>query len=169
LAGSESLEVQDFNHDGLLDLVSYTPELVALRNDSGNFAPLEDVRIHPSPVHADFNGDNRDGFAKVLEDGTVHVYFNNSQATHWMTVHIQGVTNTKQASGAIVEMKSADYYEKKVYMGMGLPFALGPRAEADTIRITWPNGFIQNETHQRAGALGFVEDERPRPLVNRAE
>ncbi len=32
---ASSLDVQDFNHDGLLDLVSYSPEIFAVRNDSG--------------------------------------------------------------------------------------------------------------------------------------
>ena len=33
--GASELDVQDFNHDGLLDIVSHKPELVALRNVEG--------------------------------------------------------------------------------------------------------------------------------------
>ena len=35
-------------------------------------------------------------------------------------------------------------------MEVPLVFDLGGRAEADTVRITWPNGLIQNETKQAA-------------------
>jgi hypothetical protein len=159
-AGATALDAQDFNHDGLLDLVSYEPTLLALRNASGNFVPERKAQPAPSPASADFNGDRREDYARIAADGSVHVSFDGSPAERWMTVRIQGVKNLKQAIGATVEMKSGAYYEKKIYAGLPLPFALDGRADADTIRITWPNGLIQNEPHQKPMALTIPEAQR---------
>ncbi len=58
-------------------------------------------------------------------------------------------------------MKSGAFYEKRVYQGAPLAFALDSHSDADTIRITWPNGLIQNETQKKAGqALSIDEAQR---------
>ncbi len=158
-AGSGSLEVQDINHDGLLDLVSYSPSVEALINSAHNVnAPAEfklaskpDLRA--PPVRADFNGDSREDYARILPDGSLHVYTNASPGQRWLTVQIHGVKNLKQAEGATVEMKSGAFYDKRVAQGVPLSFAIDGRADVDTIRITWPNGLIQNEPHQKSGEL----------------
>jgi hypothetical protein len=111
-------------------------------------------------VRADFNGDKREDIASVAADGSVHLALNASPAERWMTVRLQGVKNSKTAVGATVEMKTGAYYEKKVYLGVPLAFAIDGHADADTIRITWPNGLIQNEPHQKAEALTIPEAQR---------
>jgi hypothetical protein len=60
------------------------------------------------------------------------------------------VKNLKLAYDAEVEVKAGTLYQKKVYDGVPLTFELGSHVEADTVRITWPNGLIQNEIHQAA-------------------
>jgi hypothetical protein len=85
---------------------------------------------------------------------------NAAAAGRWMTVRIQGVKNLKTAVGATVEMKSGPYYEKQIYNGTPLAFALDGRADADSIRITWPNGLIQNEPRQKPSALLIPEAQR---------
>ncbi len=160
-AGAFSLDAQDFDHDGLLDVVSYRPELIALRNDSGKLVPSVKPKPAPSPVQADFNGDNREDYARLLPDGSLHLYLNASSAQRWVDVRIQGIKNIKEAVDATVEMKSGAFYEKRVYQGVPIAFPIDGRADADTIRITWPNGLIQNETHQKSGqALTIAEAQR---------
>jgi len=160
-AGASSLAVQDFNHDGLLDLVSYAPKLFALENRSGKFTLSEKAKTAPSPVRADFNGDNREDYARILADGSLHLYFNASPAQSWINVRIQGIKNLKEAVDATVEMKSGAFYDKRIYQGVPLAFAMDGRADADTIRITWPNGLIQNETRKKGGeALTIAEAQR---------
>ena len=39
------------------------------------------------------------------------------------------------------------------FAGIPLAFAIDSRADVDTIRITWPNGLIQNEPHQKGNEL----------------
>ncbi len=160
-AGSWTLDVQDFNHDGLLDAVAYSPRLIAVENDSTKFVPAKNADVARSAIHADFNGDNREDFAQVTPDGSLHLFLNASAAQHWMAVQIEGIKNLKEAMGATVEMKSGAYYGKQVYHGVPVDFATDAHADADTIRITWPNGLIQNETRKKSGeALKIAEAQR---------
>lgn len=157
-AGARELSAQDFNHDGLLDVVSYAPKKLLLRNSAGKIEATDDGRAAPAAVIADFNGDRRADYARILPDGTLHVYFNASPSQHWMTVRIEGIKNLKTAVDATVEMKSGAYYAKAIYTGVPLPFATDAHAEADTIRITWPNGLIQNETQKKTDQAWFIKE-----------
>ncbi len=159
-AGATELSAQDFNRDGLLDLVSYGPQRLALRNHDEAFVREANADVAQSPVRGDFNGDRREDFARLAADGSVHLSLNTSNAGTWMTVRIQGVKNLKTAAGATVEMKSGPYYEKRIYDGTPLAFALDGRADADSVRITWPNGLIQNEPHQKPAAILIPEAQR---------
>ena len=158
-AGTDLLEASDFNRDGLLDLMSYAPSFRAWINSAANvnapgvLAPTDKVQTSPSPTRADFNGDSREDYARIRPDGSLHVYTNSSSDQRWVTVQPTGVKNTRLAVGATVEMKSGAYYEKSVAGGVPLAFAIDGRADVDTIRITWPNGLIQNEPHQKGGSL----------------
>jgi len=160
-AGSWGLDVQDFNHDGLLDAVAYNPQLRAAQNNETTLAPAEKPQAAKSGIHADFNSDNREDYARMTSDGALHLYLNSSPAQHWMAVQIEGIKNLKEAMGATVEMKSGAYYGKQVYHGVPVAFATDARADADTIRITWPNGLIQNETRKKSDeALKITEAQR---------
>lgn len=160
-AGTAELAAQDVNHDGLLDLVSYHPNSYVALNRSGNFELAANTRPAPARIRADFNGDHREDYARILPDGSLHLYLNASAEQRWSTVRIEGIKNLKTAAGATVEMKSGAFYDKRVYDGVPLAFALDSRASADTIRITWPNGLIQNEVHQKSGqTLKIAEAQR---------
>ena len=166
-AGSDLLQAQDLNHDGLLDLVSYAPAPHALLNTArdedtvASFKSTDHYNGPPSSLRADFNGDNREDYARLLPDGSLHLYTNASGESRWATIGIQGVKNIKKALGSTVEMKSGPYYEKRVAQGVPMSFAVDGRSDIDTVRITWPNGLIQNEPHQKIGApLRIVEAQR---------
>ena len=78
-----------------------------------------------------------------------------------MRVAITGVKNLKLAYNSEVEIKAGPFYQKQLYRGVPLLFGLRDFADIDTVRITWPNGLIQNEVKQRAGAtLKFQEAQR---------
>ena len=68
----------------------------------------------------------------------------------WIGVRLEGVRNLKLAQGSYVEVKAGQIYWRKRYDGEPLIFDLRGAKEADTVRITWPNGLIQNEIHQAA-------------------
>ncbi len=160
-AGVSALAVEDFNHDGLLDLVSYSPEIFAMRNESGKLVLAANAKTAASAIRADFNGDQREDYARMLPDGSLHIYTNASPDQRWLAVRIEGTKNIKEAVGATVEMKSGVFYEKRIYQGVPVAFATDGHADVDTIRITWPNGLIQNEPRkQSGGALNIAEAQR---------
>ena len=75
----------------------------------------------------------------------------------WLQVALTGVKNPKLAANAKVEVKAGTLYEKRTYEGVPLLFDLGEHASADTVRITWPNGLIQNETKQAGKSRRHVQ------------
>ena len=103
-----------------------------------------------SKVEADFNQDGRLDTADVV-DSKVRLRLN-TVGRNWIRVQLEGVRNPKLAPDAWVEVKSGTLYRRARYSGVPLLFSLGAATEADTVRITWPNGLIQNETRQKANA-----------------
>jgi tetratricopeptide (TPR) repeat protein len=110
---------------------------------------------------ADFDGDGRLDLAAVGQDGVLSRLRNITQTgNRWLSVALTGVKNLKLAPGATVEVKAGSSFQKKAYLGVPLVFGLGAQKKIDTVRITWPNGLIQNEMKTAAGALRFEEAPR---------
>jgi tetratricopeptide (TPR) repeat protein len=102
---------------------------------------------------ADFDRSGREELAVVRGDGSLAVLRPAGPAAgRWLEVALTGVRNPKLALDARVEVKAGSVYQKKLYRGTPLLFGLRGRVAADTVRITWPNGLIQNETRQAAAA-----------------
>ncbi len=111
---------------------------------------------------ADFDTDGRADLAAVSASGELVVLVNRSDSdNHWLRVGLEGVKNLKLAPGAEVEVKAGSRYQKGIYHGVPLLFGLGSRTEVDTVRVTWPNGLIQNESRQSADeAFTYKEAQR---------
>ncbi len=138
----------DLENRGLADLVSGA---VILRNLGGErFAPPSS-RFGDSLrwAAADFDQDGLTDLVGIRADGAIHHHKNTTPVKNtWIRLDAIGVKNLKLAPGAEVEVKAGPLYQKRLYEG--LPLLLGVRAarEVDTVRITWPNGLIQNEPRQ---------------------
>jgi hypothetical protein len=102
---------------------------------------------------ADFNDDGLTDVAVLDGEGAVY-FLKNATATKnpWIRIALAGVKNLKLGAATRVEVKAGRLYQKKVYQGVPLVFGLPGYTQADTVRITWPNGLIQNEPSQRAAA-----------------
>lgn len=111
---------------------------------------------------ADFDLDGRIDLAAIDGDGALQLLRNETVTSNrWTSVALTGVKNLRMAPQAIVEVKAGRLYQKQAYTGEPLHFGLRGADVIDTIRITWPNGLIQNETKQPAGqALAFKEAQR---------
>ncbi len=141
----------DLETRGYSDLVSGG---VVYRNQGGGQLPqVKSPLPHGvAAVEADFDGDGRADLAIVGDNGSLHLLVNQTGASPgWLRVGLTGVKNLKLAHEAKVEVKAGALYQKKIYHGTPLTFGMGGYKEADTVRITWPNGLIQNETKQPAG------------------
>ena len=126
---------------------------------AGSFAGAARDLTH---VDADFDGDGRMDRARIAPDGTVHVQHNRTASPqHWIRVQLTGVKSLKLAQDAEVEIKAGLIYRKQLYDGFPLTFDTGAYASVDTVRITWSNGLIQNETRQPANkAYKYEEAQR---------
>lgn len=111
---------------------------------------------------ADFSGDGLADVAVAGAGGEIQILRNTTPVkTPVMRVGITGVKNIKLAPDARVEVKAGNLYQKKIYRGMPLVFAMPGAPVAEAVRITWPNGLIQNELRQKAGgAYTFKEAQR---------
>lgn len=111
---------------------------------------------------ADFDRDGRLDAAAIGPDGALHVARNASEiANGFVGVSLTGVRNLRLAPGAIVEVKAGVRYQKQMYAGTPLHFGVRGAAQLDTVRITWPNGLIQNEMKRPVRqTLAFKEAQR---------
>ncbi len=153
----------DLENRGVSDLVTGS----GLHRNRGMGESASGVPLPGAPgdlaavAGADFDADGRLDLATVGGGGQVVLLLNRTETDHhWLRVSLEGVKNLELAPGAEVEVKAGSRYQKKIYEGTPLHFGLGARAEVDTVRITWPNGLIQNEARQTAGAPTYKEAQR---------
>jgi hypothetical protein len=148
-AAARSIVFADLDNSGRLGLIG------------GDHAPPGAPKALAWAV-ADFDGDGRMDLAAVTPEGKILVLENRTTTgNHWLRVGLTGVKSLKLAAGAEIEVEAGPHYQKESYQGVPLLFGLGPYAEADTVRISWPNGLIQNERNQPAGRTA-VYKEAPR-------
>lgn len=134
-AGAKWLDAADVNDDSWLDIVSSAGTLL---NRQGKFEQA--------------SAPTGDGGVEDDEPG---------RSGKWIRVALTGVKNLKLGYDAEVEIKAGASYQKKIYRGVPLAFDLGGRLAADVVRITWPNGLIQNETKQLANhSYDYKEQQR---------
>lgn len=111
---------------------------------------------------ADFNLDGKLDLAVHTPEGAIEILTNQTATPHgWTRVSLLGTKNLKLAPGAEVEVKAGATYRKQVYEGVPLLFGLAGYKTIDTVRITWPNGLIQNEINAAGNrALAYKEAQR---------
>ena len=116
----------------------------------------------PRPdLRADFNNDNRLDIARIV-NGQAHVLLSTTSTnSHWIRIQLAGVKSLKLAQDAWVEIKAGTLYKRAMYEGIPLLFDLNGATTVDAVRITWPNGLIQNETNQATNkAYRYEEAQR---------
>jgi tetratricopeptide (TPR) repeat protein len=102
-----------------------------------------------SRLEADFDNDGKLDRASIAPDGKIHLALNRSRISpHWIRVRLEGVKSLKLAQDAEVEVKAGTLYRRAIYAGVPLLFEVGAALSVDVVRITWPNGLIQNEVKQ---------------------
>lgn len=162
-SGGGALAAADLENRGLRDVVFSAA--IHRNQGAGRFASARTSPALPDAAAlaaADFDLDARVDLAAVGTDGAAYRLLNRTPLQNmWLRVKLKGVKNLLLAPGAEVEVKAGRLYQKRIYDGLPLLFGLRTAKDVDTVRITWPNGLIQNEPKQVAGrALAFEEAQR---------
>ncbi len=154
------LAVGDSSNRGWTDLLA--GDGLALNTGGFGFASSDAVSGSFSAAGAaDFDGDGLVDFVTLSSDGALAVQRNRTETQNGhLTVAVQGVKNQKLAEGSRIEVKAGLIYGKRVYRGLPLVFGIGESETVETVRITWPNGLIQNESEQKVGAHRYIEKPR---------
>ena len=111
---------------------------------------------------ADFTNDGLIDLAVITPDNKLVLLQNKTASkSAWIRVQIAGVKNLKIPLASEIEVKAGSSYQKKIYNGLPVVFGVGSHNTVETVRITWPNGLIQNEMNQAVGKnLSFKEAQR---------
>jgi Tfp pilus assembly protein PilF len=153
----------DLANRGFTDLVTAS----AVKQNTGKLEfsdPKSVTGLIPATAWtaADFSNDGMTDLAVITPDNKVVLLQNKTAAkTRWIRVQIAGVKNLKIPLASEIEIKAGSSYQKKIYSGLPVLFGVGNHDTVDTVRITWPNGLIQNEMKQAtAKDLSFKEAQR---------
>src|SRR5271157_112587 len=160
---AHGLVAADVNHDSYTDLEFEPGGLLLNRAGDLQAVPRPDHAAFPAgSAAADFMGNGRLDWARIQDDGSLVMAHDVTPAYgNWIEAGLTGVKNAKLSVNAKVEVKAGASYEKMIYAGVPLVFRLGSHTSVDTIRITWPNGLIQNEIKQPVNRV-LVVKEAPR-------
>lgn len=160
LARGSAFEFTDLENRGFSDLVAGS----AVYRNLGlvKFASAGTPAGFPEAAAwaaADFNADGRADLASVTPGGAVHLLLNQTATKNqWIRISLAGMKNLKDGVGAEVEVRAGNQYQKKIYAGVPLLFGLGPARQLDTVRISWPNGLIQNQPNEPAGRAAAYKE-----------
>ena len=154
-SGAHDLFAYDFNHDGRTDL-SAEPNLYLLNR--GTLEPVAKP-AETAPIGVDFSGNGRLDSAIVEKTGALVIEHDvTPDYGNWIEVALIGLKNIKSAIGSKVEIKAGTRYEKQVYNGSRLVFRIGDQRSIDTVRVTWPNGLIQNEVNPALNRIVIIKE-----------
>ncbi len=180
-AGATALQLFDYDNDGLLDFLAFTPGGPRLWRHLGS--SWQDVTSEALPPALSSGGDmpaafsvgdiDADGDYDVvarLQSGRVRFWRNNQDAAaerHGaVRVRLDARVSNRTAAGAKVEMRAGSLrhrYESSATTPPAAPanivFGIGRRARADVVRVLWPSGILQAETDP-ARAVTIVELDR---------
>lgn len=162
-AGAKYLSTADVDQDSKLDLVYTTGEgvawisgmekTVAVAGLKGQ-AVVADLRndgrhdIVSGAVALDLNADGKTDIVELKPTGWVEKLNITPALNRVLRVTLEGVKNVRTAPGAELELRVGGLYQKKVYDGFPIRFGVGKATQVEVVRITWPNGLIQNEMKQ---------------------
>ena len=158
--GADALAAADFNNDSYVDIAVADAGRPRLFANAGGFAF---VPFGPTPegsggaptgflaaVDIDANGGVD---VMVQRDAQLLGFVQPDPVGNWLAVAIEGIKNNLNGIGASVEVKIGGSYQLRPLRSVPLHFGLGDSEFAEIVRITWPNGIVQNLFDVAAGEL----------------
>jgi uncharacterized repeat protein (TIGR03803 family) len=154
----------DYDNDGYLDLLVTSINPLAVNqlyhnNGDGTFTRImtgslvNEVGLFFGCAWGDYDND---GFLDIFTAGGMNgLYRNNGNSNGWLKVKLVGTVSNRSAIGAKVRVHATiggkTFWQlREINTGDGFcagpleaDFGLGDATNADTVRIEWPSGFVQ--------------------------
>ena len=87
-----------------------------------------------------------------LSGGQAYVQLRTPIPSHTgFRLFLHGIKDNRRAVGAIVELRSGEAYRRIYWRHGDQRLGLGGRQQAEVLRVTWPNGVVQNVLAHAAG------------------
>ncbi len=176
----------DYDNDGLLDLLTVSPNGARLWRNLGDEWLEVSARAVAQAFRRNVSTNQGEGFRRVLasadmdgdgdtdfivRDATGNLRFGRNDGgnrNRSLGVRLAGRVSNRGGVESKVEMRAGSLWQKlEVYAAAPAPapadlvFGLGRRERADAVRVLWPSGTVQSETEFPAVAAGVV-GERPK-------
>ncbi|MCK6560042.1 FG-GAP-like repeat-containing protein [bacterium] len=143
----------DVDNDGFLDLLATSADglVSAWRGRVGGQFEEKAVPIHAwnpelsfySLSAGDYDNDGDLDLISVAPGGCV-LYRNDSPQHHWLQIQLKGLASNADGIGSRVEIVAKDL-RQTITSGVNqqIHFGLGVHSHADSLRISWPSGQVQ--------------------------
>jgi tetratricopeptide (TPR) repeat protein len=169
-AGAGAAAIADFDNDGRQDLLVFKsghPPVLLHNRGRARFVTkaLKLAAVPPlrqAPIAADVDGDGRVDVVTLGSNGELRVWMNQSAGTgQFVKLRLQGIRSVPGGAATRLETRSRDHYQWLQATGRLVHLGLGNDEYAQLLRITWPNGFVENKFKVDVGRLWtFKESER---------
>jgi tetratricopeptide (TPR) repeat protein len=165
-----TIRIVDFNNDGLKDIVTLNQKgSVDIYLNQGNFAfnkqsLVKSIGATKSQIWTtDFNIDGAVDLLLISDSGELLMVENRSEKIgKSVPLHLQGTRSAKSGDLTQVEIyKSGKYlfYESQQKI---LNVGIGPEDYVEILRITWPNGFVENKFKVDVAKKAYLFEESER-------
>ena len=156
----------DADGDGFDDLVGVTADgpWKWLANRGGKFE-VREISAPAAPETSNVTAlELGNGGVELLAsaaDGTTRVLRRESPVSRWIDVDLRGQKSNLRGTGSVVEVKAGNYYQKMTATGDRVHVFAGDLTKVDVVRVTWPNGIVQNVINPPTNqAVSVRESER---------
>jgi Flp pilus assembly protein TadD len=158
--GSRAAQFLDYDNDGLLDLVTLSPNLRVVRNLGTGWTDVTKAAVAEADgggavayAAGDLDGDGDTDLLLRLASGGLRLLRNDGgEKSRSLAVRLAGRVSNRGGVGAKLEMRAGSLRQKiETYAATpppapaGVVFGLGRRERADAVRVLWPAGILQTE------------------------
>jgi tetratricopeptide (TPR) repeat protein len=158
-AGAQAAQLFDYDNDGLLDLIVLTSAGPRLWRSVGTewrdvtAAALPTMRA-PAFAIGDLDADGDEDIVAAASDG-IRVWRNEGGSRRKsVRVQLRARVSNRDATGSKVELRAGSLRQRTETFATtpaiapaDIVFGLGRRDAADVVRVLWPAGILQAETH----------------------
>jgi hypothetical protein len=146
----------DFDNDGYDELFATSQTgavIVGFDADGATSVPIELAGVTTGPletvVSADWNGDGRLDMLALSTTGILQLLeLAEAAPAHFIDVEL-ATRQGHAAPGALVEVRAGSLRRVQLAGAEPLRFGLGAETRADVVRVTWPDGMVEQRIGER--------------------